>query len=131
MKRILCLLLAAALLLCAIGASAEKYSTEPEKLLLQFKKGSGLKGTISVNATGPDEWAKTLSAMNGQTLQLRALDEGASGFQYRLYVEDEEQGMVCMTEAVGDGTTGYITSDFLPGKTYTLPATEGFVSAML
>ena len=130
MKRVFCLLLAALLALGSLCASAEKYSSEPEKLLLQFQKGSGLKGTLSVNASGTADWAVKLAAMNNNVLQLRFLDERAGGFQYRIYAETDE-GMVCTTEAVGDGTTAYITSDFLMGKTYTLPASEGLISALL
>lgn len=130
MKRVICLLLALMMLMMTLGVSAEKYSSEPEKLMLQFRKGSGLKGTFSLNAAGTAEWASKLSSMNGTLLQLRFLDEKANGFQYRIYAETDE-GMVATTEAVGDGTTAYITSDFLMGKTYTMPAKDGLISAFL
>jgi len=114
MKRIICVLLSLVLVLTAVSAFAAEYSSEVEKLTLQVTKGSGVKGTLTLNASGSADWAKLLAPANGVTMQVRAMDPGKNGFQYRLYVEEE--ALTAMTEIVGDGTTGYFTSDFLMGE---------------
>ena len=130
MKRIVCLLLCLVMALTTLAASAaEYYSSEPEKLLRQFIRGSGIKGTLVITAEGKTQWVKDLTQMNGVELQLRALDS-KQGLQYRLYAEEDDQ-MTCMTEIVGDTKTAYLTSDFLMGKVYTFPAADGLLSALL
>ena len=130
MKRIVCLLLCLVLALTALTASADTYySNEPEKLLRQFDRGSGIKGTLTLNASGSADWAQLLSQMNGVELQLRALDS-SSGFHYRMYVSDADE-MIAMTEVIGNRETATLTSDFLMGKVYSFSATNGFLSALL
>lgn len=130
MKRIVCLLLCLLLAMTSVMATAaDYYSSEPEKLLRQFVRGSGLKGTLMINTAGTAPWAVQLAQMNGVELQLRALDS-KQGMQYRLYV-DRDEGMTAMTEIVGDAKTACLTSDFLMGSVYSFPAENGLISALL
>lgn len=115
MKRIVSLMLCIALALaCApVRAAEEDYSSQTEKLWLQFANGSGVKGSVKAEITGDAAWASMLSPLSGVEFQFRAQDGRSSNYHYRLYVSDAGE-MTAMTEMYSpDGTMGYIRSDFL------------------
>lgn len=130
MKRVLCLLLCM-MLLCAQSAfAAELYDSQPEKMTLQFLRGSGIKGSMTLTATGDAPWAAALQPISGVEMQLRALDGQSEGYQYRMYVSQNGQTSA-LTEIMSDGgSQAYLQSEFLLGNTYVLPAEADLLSTL-
>ena len=77
-KQIICLLLALVLALGCTSAFAAKYDGLWEKMQLQMT-GNGLKGSLSLSATGDTDWARLVNALfRDTTLEFRGIqsDEG-------------------------------------------------------
>lgn len=133
MKRVMSLALCLMLLIASVQAVGEEVidNTQAQKLLLQFLDGSGMKGAASVEVSGEKEWAKRLSALNGRSLQLTAIDDGKlGGFQYLMYVNEQDE-KIAQSEIFSDGSgTGWLRSDFLPDTLVSFPAKIELLSSL-
>ncbi len=132
MKRILCLVLALTLCLTAAPAlAAEKATPLMQKLALQYVKGSGLRGLVTLNVTGDRPWAQLLSALNDTPLQLRFIDGIGEGFQYKLYLTDADGAETGVSEIFSDGSgTAWIRSDFLLDTLVSFPTETDLLSSL-
>lgn len=120
MKRFLGLLLALTLLLGTACASVEV--TLPEKMLKQIDMGGGVKGTITLSASGSASWLDWLAPLSGTGLQLRYIRAmQADPFQARLYVLDEQENERAVTKLYGDAQDLYLSSELLPETLLTMP----------
>lgn len=130
MKRILALLLCAALCLsmCSAVAANTDYNSQPEKMARQYTDGSGVKGSIVFHAEGDAEWAQAISSISDVELQLRLMDVLNSGYHARLYVSQDGRSLA-MTELWSDGgDTAWLTSEFLMGSTYAFSAEKNLLT---
>ena len=131
MKRFLCILLC--LLLAAPAALADTYT--PTKLFRQqfITGGNGLRGTVSITASGVAEWLEVILPFTASDLQVRIIGERQAGlskfvtddddWQIKLWAKDaqgEQQGLTCI---YGGPEAIYITSEMLDDAVLTLPVT--------
>lgn len=119
MKKLICLLLTLALALACTQAFAKVEYTLLEKWQRQVDFGNGIKGTLTLNASGQADWARLLAPLCDVPIQLRAIHEDST-FQYRAYVEKGEE-LLGMTQLYGDDQAVYLKSDLLPDTLLTLP----------
>ncbi len=126
MKRLIACLLAAVMLLGAATA-AEEY-TLAEKIGLQMEDGSGLKGSMTISATGDADWAKALAAVAPGDYQLRAIRSG-EGYVCELYAADGD-AKKAVTTLYMEGDTIEMASALLPDMPLTL-ATDSALLDML
>ena len=116
--RFLCLLLCLTFA-CAAALAADDY-TLPEKMSMQVKSGSGVKGAVSVAVAGGSEWLNVLLPFTGANLQIRYIEANGQ-FQGQLYALDDQEQQRALTQVYGDDTHLYLRSDLLPDKVFTLP----------
>lgn len=128
MKKLISLVLAVVLALCAATAFAVEY-TLPEKLQRQIEFGNGLKGTLQVSVEGDGEWAKLLSPMNGAEIQLRGIHKDDS-FQYQAYTLNGEE-QVGLTQLYGDSQMMYLRSELLPDTLLSLSTGGDVINKLL
>lgn len=129
MKRFLCILLC--LLLVCPAAMADDYT--PTQLFRQqfIVGGNGLRGTVSITASGVAEWVDLLMPFASSPLQVRVIGMAQGGMSYavtddedwqmKLWAKDaagEQQGL---TYIYGDPQGLYIRSELLPDVLLTLP----------
>lgn len=132
MKRMVCLLLSLLLLFTSVMAVAEKdANTQPEKMMLQFVNGSGIKAAVFIQTSGNKEWARRLAALNDRNIQFSMIDGTRNnGFQYMLYLREGDQ-MAAKSEILSDGNgTGWIRSDFLPDSLISFPTEHDVISSL-
>lgn len=119
MKRILSLLLTLTLLLSTAYAAVEV--TLPEKMLKQMEVGGGVKGTLSVSASGSAPWLDLLLPLTGAELQIRHIQQPeTNAFQTHLYVLDELDNERADTYLYGDGQQLFFSSELLDDTLLTL-----------
>ncbi len=133
MKRVIGLVLCLMLLASSVQAVGEEIfdNTQAQKLLLQFLDGSGMKGAVAVEVNGEKEWAQRLSALNGRSIQLTAIDDSElGGFQYLMYINEQGE-KTAQSEIFSDGSgTGWLRSDFLPDTLVSFPAKTELLSSL-
>ncbi|MBQ2954810.1 MAG: hypothetical protein IJE07_14865 [Clostridia bacterium] len=129
MKRILCILLC--LMLAAPAALAEDYS--PTRLFRQqfITGGNGLRGTVSVTASGVAEWLDLLLPFTAAKVQVRIIGEQQAGksdlvpddddWQMKLWVKDAQGNQQGLTYVYGTPEGIFLSSELLPGEFLTLP----------
>lgn len=133
MKRFVCLIMALVLCLTCLSATAEDASQMPQlqKLMLQYIKGSGLRGLITLNVEGDKPWAQLLSALNDTPIQLRFIDGISDGFQYKLYLTGEDGAEKNLSQIYSDGSgTAWIQSDFLLDTLVSFPTELDLLSSL-
>lgn len=142
MKKFLCLL-TALMCLAATALAVELEYTLPEKFSQQVKFGSGVKGTVTLSASGGAQWLELLLPFTGTEMQIRAIQtkEGshlsaiqrAEGFefQYQIFAQDEEGRQQATTWLYGDKTDAYIASDMLPDTILRIPQGGKLLEAIL
>lgn len=119
MKKLICLLLTLALALSCTSALAKVEYSLLEKWQRQVDFGNGIKGTLTLNASGQAAWVQLLAPLADVPIELRAIHDGGA-FQYRAYVEKDES-MLGLTQLYGDGQTVYLKSELLPDTLLSLP----------
>lgn len=132
MKRILCLALC--LMLAIPAALAETADTLPKKFARQLTGGNGIRGKLSLTASGVAEWLNVLLPFTAADIQMRAVGEKQGDmsatvtddddWQIKLYVEDSEGQEAAATWLYGDPTGVYFQSELLPGTRLMLPVEQ-------
>ena len=117
MKRVWALALALMLLALPVCGSAV---TLEEKFSRQLEEGSGLKGTIVLDASGEADWLQALAPFAGVELQLKAIS-GDGQTEATLFLQDGEAEKRLL-RLYSDGTTAGVTGDALQGSVILLPA---------
>lgn len=133
MKRFVCLIMALMLCLTCLSVTAEEAAstTQLQKLMLQYIKGSGLRGLITLNVEGDKPWAQLLSALNDTPIQLRCIDGISEGFQYKLYLTGENGEEQNLTQIFSDGSgTAWLQSDFLLDTLVSFPTELDLLSSL-
>lgn len=130
MKRMMSLVLCLMLVMAASAAqAAAHYDTLNEKFARQVDKGSGLKGAISLTATGDAAWVDTLAPFSGKTFQLRSIKTDDC-YQASIYQELEDGTQQAVTEIFGDQTKMYLRSDLLIDSVFSLPMHGDLLSSL-
>lgn len=132
MKRILCLALC--LMLAIPAALAETADTLPKKFARQLTGGNGIRGKLSLTASGVAEWLNVLLPFTAADIQMRAVGEKQGDmsatvtddddWQIKLYVEDSEGQEAGTTWLYGDPAGVYFQSELLPGNRLMLPVEQ-------
>lgn len=132
MKRILCLALC--LMLALPAALAETADTLPKKFARQLTGGNGIRGKLSVTASGVADWLNVLLPFTAADIQIRAIGEKQGDmsadvaddddWQVKLYVEDSEGQEAGTTWLYGDPQGMYFQSELLPGTHLMLPVEQ-------
>lgn len=129
MKRFLCILMC--LVLAALPAMAESYT--PTKLFRQqfVTGGNGLRGTVTLSASGVAEWIEWLQPFMGAPLQVRIIGEQQGGesdlidddedWQIKLFARDAQGDQRAVTWLYGGPEAIYLSSALLPDTLLTLP----------
>lgn len=132
MKRFLCILMCLMLLIPA--ATAEEM-TPTKRFRQQFVVGgNGMRGTVSLTASGVAEWLNILMPFTAAKLQVRAIGEAQGDlsdmvtddddWQIKLYAEDEQGNPKALTYIYGGPEALYISSELLPDTLLTLPVKD-------
>ena len=117
MKRVWALLLAMMLLALPVCASAR---TLQEKMQLQLRDGSGIKGTILLETDGEAEWLQALSPYTGVELHLKSISSGKeTEVQFFLMDGDAEKPVLRL---YSDGSEAGLTGPALNDSVILLPA---------
>lgn len=132
MKRILCFVLC--LMLAVPAALAETADTLQKKFTRQLTAGNGIRGKISITASGVAEWLNVLLPFVGTDIQLRAIGEmqrdlsqnvaGDDDWQIRLYMQNDAGQEVGNTWLYGDPEGIYLQSELLPETLLTIPVEQ-------
>ncbi len=129
MKRILCFLMGMMMLLSA--ACAETADTLSKRFTRQLTGGNGLRGKLTLTASGEAEWLNVLLPFTAADIQIRAIGEKQGDmsaeidddddWQVKAYVENSQGQEVGITWLYGDPKGVYLSSELLPGTLLTLP----------
>lgn len=132
MKRILCLVLS--LMLAVPAALAETADTLQKKFARQLTGGNGIRGKISLTASGVAEWLNVLLPFTVPDIQIRAIGEKQGDmsadvvddddWQIKLYAENSEGQEVGTTWLYGNPDAVYFQSELLPNTLLTLPVEQ-------
>lgn len=111
LKRILSVLLCAALLLggTALAAKEDDY-TLPELLYQQFAvQDYPIRGSVAVTASGTASWLDFLLPLTASTLHVRLLNlEDSDDFQYQVFSQDDSGNQQGLTQLYRVGDTLYL-----------------------
>ncbi len=132
MKKFLCLLL------CLVLFASTAFAVEmpvPRKFRNQvITGGSGVKGTLSLTASGAAEWLEYLLPFTAAEFQVRLIGQAHGKYtesntdddawQLRLYAEDAQGEAQATTRVYGDPSGIYLTSELLPDTLLRLPVSE-------
>lgn len=135
MKKFLCLLLC--LTLFASAALAAEVSPT-KKFRNQFiTGGNGIKGTVSLTASGMADWLEYLLPFTASEMQVRIIGEAHGKYtetnpddddwQVQLYAEDAQGTPHANTYVYGDPNAIYISSELLPDAVLMLPAEDAHI----
>lgn len=132
LKRILCLVLC--LMLALPAAMAETADTLQKKFSRQLTGGNGIRGKLSLTASGVAEWLDMLLPFVGTDIQIRAMGEKQGDmsadiaddddWQIKLYAENAAGSEVATTWLYGDPTAVYFQSELLPDTCLSLPVEQ-------
>lgn len=134
-NRILCLTLAFLLAFsAAMAETADTANTLPKKFLRQLTGGNGLRGKVSLTASGVADWLNVLLPFTATEIQIHALGEKQGDlyaetiiddeWQIKLYAENSNEQEVGTTWIYGDGDALYLSSELLPDTLLTLPVAQ-------
>ena len=127
LKRILSVLLCAALLLggTALAAKEDDY-TLPELLYQQFAvQDYPIRGSVAVTASGTASWLDFLLPLTASTLHVRLLNlEDSDDFQYQVFSQDDSGNQQGLTQLYRVGDTLYLRTDVLSDVLLSMPLAE-------
>lgn len=134
-NRILCLALAFLLAISgAVAETADTANTLPKKFLRQLTGGNGLRGKISLTASGVAEWLNVLLPFTAADIQIHAMGEKQGdlyaetltddNWQIKLFTENSNEQEVGTTWIYGDKNALYISSELLPDTLLTIPVEQ-------
>lgn len=127
LKRILSLLLCAALVLggTALAAKEDDY-TLPELLYQQFSvQDYPIRGSVAVTASGTAPWLDFLLPLTASTLHVRLLNlENSDDFQYQVFSQDDSGNQQGLTQLYRVGDTLYLRTALLPDVLLSMPMAE-------
>ena len=129
MKRLLSLLLC--LIMVCSCALAETADTLPKKFNRQLTGGNGVRGYMSITASGVADWLNMLLPFTATDIQIRAIGEKQGemsetildddDWQVRFYAKDSNANEVGTTWLYGDPSGVYFQSELLPDTVLTVP----------
>lgn len=129
MKRLLRLLLC--LIMVCSCALAETADTLPKKFNRQLTGGNGVRGYMSITASGVADWLNMLLPFTATDIQIRAIGEKQGemsesildddDWQVRFYAKDSNANEVGTTWLYGDPSGVYFQSELLPDTVLTVP----------
>lgn len=132
MKRFLCILMC--LMLFAPAALAATNTTPTKKFRQQVVTGgNGVRGTVTVSASGVAKWVEALQPFTATTLQLRAIGEKQGDkvlsqmvdddddWQVKLYAKDAEGEQCAVTWLYGTPEGMWLKSELLPDVLLNVP----------
>lgn len=132
MKRLLSLVLC--LMLACTYALAETADTLQKKFNRQLTGGNGIRGYVSITASGVAEWLSTLLPFTATDIQIRAIGEKQGemsesitdddDWQIRFYAKDSQDKEVGTTWLYGDPSGVYFQSELLPDTVLTVPVEQ-------
>lgn len=132
MKRLLCLVLC--LMLAIPVALAETADTLPKKFNRQLVGGNGLRGYMSITASGVAEWLDALLPFTATQIQIRAAGQKQGemsefvtdddDWQVRFYAKNSEGKEVGNTWLYGDPEGVYFQSELLPDTLLSVPVEQ-------
>lgn len=134
MKKFLCILLC--LVFAVSAALAETADTLPRKFVRQLTggTGNGIRGKMSITASGVAEWLNVLLPFTASEIQIRALGEKQGelsdevsdddDWQIRLYAQNNDGQAVGTTWLYGNPEGIYLRSELLPDTLLTLPVEQ-------
>ena len=132
MKRILSLVLC--LMLACSCALAETADTLPKKFNRQLTGGNGIRGYMSITASGVADWLNNLLPFTATDIQIRAIGEKQGemsesirdddDWQIRFYAKDSQDKEVGTTWLYGDPAGVYFQSELLPGSVLAVPVEQ-------
>lgn len=131
MKRFLSMLICMMMLVSTAYAADEV--TLPEKFRHQFAtKGNGVKGSVSVTASGVAEWLDLILPFTAAPINVRLIGvaqgeieiPGDEVWQLKLYTEDSQDNECGVTYVYSDGEALYLKSELLPQALLTLPMSD-------
>ncbi len=132
MKKLLSLVLC--LMLACSCALAETADTLPRKFNRQLTGGNGIRGYMSITASGVADWLNMLLPFTATDIQIRAIGEKQGemsesiwdddDWQIRFYAKDSQDKAVGTTWLYGDPAGVYFQSELLPGTVLTIPVEQ-------
>lgn len=132
MKRVLCLLLC--LMLVIPAAMAETADTLPKRFVRQMTGGNGVRGYVTITASGLAEWLNVLLPFTATDIQIRAIGEKQGemsdsimdddDWQVKLYAENSAEEEVGTTWIYGNPEGVYFQSELLPDTLLTVPVEQ-------
>lgn len=129
MKRIICLVMALAMTFTCAGALAAQYDGLPEKMMLQMEL-SGLKGSVTLSATGNPELEALLNGLfQDTTLEIRGIRSSGQA-QYQAYFQRGET-QLGLTQFFGDEASFVLSSALAPEDKLRFSATESLLQQLL
>ena len=129
MKRKLCLMLAALLvLLCPLSAFAAREYTLPEKMRQQLQLSS-LNGSAKLLAEGDGEWVKALEPFTNQLINFY-YTEAENEMGIELYAKPEEDAKLGRTVVYSNGEDLLLKSDLLIDTVLRMPVRGDWFSTL-
>ena len=128
-KRIICLAMALVMAWTCVSALAAQYDGLPEKMMLQMEL-SGLKGSVTLSATGNPELEALLSGLfRDTTLEIRGIRSSGQA-QYQAYFQRGET-QLGLTQFFGDEESFVLSSALAPEEKLRFSATESLLQQLL
>lgn len=132
MKRLLCLVLC--LMLFVPAAFAETADTLPKRFNRQLTGGNGVRGYMSITASGVAEWLNMLLPFTATQIQIRGIGEKQGemsesvmdddDWQVRFYVKNDNDQEIGTTWLYGDPQGVYFRSELLPDTLLSVPVEQ-------
>lgn len=129
MKRVLCLLLC--MMMIVPFAAAETADTLLKKFARQLTGGNGVRGYMSLTASGVADWLSYLLPFTASDIQIRAIGQKQGErsenildddeWQIKFYTENSAKEEVGTTWLYGDPKGVYFQSELLPDTVMTIP----------
>lgn len=130
MKRILCCLLTALLLISFTASSFAAGYTLPYKMQRQLEVGSGLKGSFVIHSNASAEKEPLIHALSNVEFEIRGI-RSEDNIHYYIYQPGENEDRNNLTEFSILENKYYLRSDFLAGKPFQLPDIDTFINSRL
>jgi len=131
MKRFLCIMLCLTLFIPSALAATDVTPTKKFRQQI-VTGGNGIRGTLTISASGVAEWVELLSPFTAATLNLRAIGEKQGDksemisddddWQIKLYVKDDAGEQKAVTYLYGTPDGMWFQSELLPDVLLTVPA---------
>ena len=129
MKKLIALILCAAMLCALLPASAEEVDSLPEKMLEQIEYASGIKSTLRYSVSGESPLAKLLSPLADIDIGLWMLIDWSTQYDATLFALDGEE-KIAVTRLWGNTENAIFQSEALE-KPVVLPVDGDVTQALL